>query len=94
MSSTELVRYGESSVDVEPAREELATRENDGILVSLVWEKGSDQLSVSVLDTKNSDAFELPATSENWKDVFNHPYAYAKLRSDFVGLLPEFPQAA
>ena len=56
---------------------ELAYRENDGVSVTLVWEAGSDRLTVSVRDLRSGEAFDLRAAAENAMDVFNHPYAYA-----------------
>jgi hypothetical protein len=72
---------------------ELDYREADGISVALIWSSEDDSLRVVVEDEKVDGAFELLATRENMQDVFQHPYAYAALSSDLVGLLPEFPQS-
>jgi hypothetical protein len=59
---------------------ELEQRENDGIEVTLLWQTGTDRLTVSVLDSRTGDAFSLPARPADAMDVFNHPYAYAARR--------------
>ena len=38
---------------------ELASRENDGLAVSLFWSKATDRIKVLVADTKFDDVFEL-----------------------------------
>lgn len=58
--------------------EELAIREGDGISVSLLWQRGTDHVRVSVLERHSGNTFELEvAANENPMDVFRHPYAYA-----------------
>ena len=57
---------------------ELDFRENDGIAVSLLWHRRSNQLSVLVADCESGESFTLPARSDNARDVFTHPYAYAR----------------
>jgi hypothetical protein len=59
---------------------ELAYRENDGIEVSLLWNRADGGLSVVVVDTRTADAFELVVGSESPLEVFNHPYAHAAFR--------------
>lgn len=57
--------------------EELDYRENDGIAVSLLWNRNSNRLSVVVEDRSAGASFALPARPENASDIFHHPYAYA-----------------
>jgi hypothetical protein len=57
--------------------EELDYRENDGVAVSLVWNRSDNSLSVFVCDTHSNDCFEVPVRAGRMKDVFEHPYAYA-----------------
>src|SRR4051794_21329299 len=60
---------------------ELAHRRNDGIDITMVWDSASDQVSVTVNDTKSGEAFEiLVAPGERPLDVFHHPFAYAAYR--------------
>lgn len=58
---------------------ELAHRTNDGVDVSLYWERGAEDLLVFVEDQRTGDRFSLPASRERALDVFYHPYAYAQL---------------
>ena len=56
---------------------ELAHRNNDGVDVSLYWDRGAEDLLVCVEDRRTGDRFSLSATRESALDVFYHPYAYA-----------------
>ena len=61
--------------------EELAFRASDGVEVALLWHTSSDVLSVSVVDSKTGDSFELfLGENDRAMDVFHHPYAYAAHR--------------
>src|SRR6478609_1467100 len=42
-------------------KKELAYRENDGITVTLLWHTATDRLSVSVLDWRTGEAFDIAA---------------------------------
>ena len=59
---------------------ELAYRENDGVAVSLLWHTSTNDLTVSVIDLRNEDGFDLAVAPEDALEVFNHPYAYAAFR--------------
>ena len=59
--------------------EELDHRESNGIAVSLLWHRRSNRLSVVVADSQLGESFTLAARSDNARDVFLHPYAYAQL---------------
>jgi hypothetical protein len=59
------------------AMEELDHRESNGVAVSLLWHRLSNQLSVVVEDSRLGEIFTLPARPDNARDVFTHPYAYA-----------------
>jgi hypothetical protein len=56
---------------------ELDQRESDGITVTLLWHESSNELMVSVSDSKTGSYFELEARPENALDIFHHPYAHA-----------------
>jgi hypothetical protein len=56
---------------------ELAHRTNDGVDVSLYWDRGAEDLLVYVEDQRSGDRFSLSAARERALDVFYHPYAYA-----------------
>ncbi len=56
---------------------ELATRSSDGVVVSLMWHRTEDELTVVVDDTRTGEQIRLPARRENALEVFYHPFAYA-----------------
>jgi hypothetical protein len=58
-------------------RRELAHRENDGIDVTLFWERAANRVTIRVLDTRADDAVEFEVAGRTALDAFNHPYAYA-----------------
>jgi hypothetical protein len=57
--------------------EELDYRENDGIEVSLRWNRDDNSLAVVVVDIKADATFELFVEGAEAMDVFRHPFAYA-----------------
>ena len=59
---------------------ELAHRTSDGLEVSLLWRRRDNCVTVSVLDSRTGDSFELAAGDDRPLDVFYHPYAYAAHR--------------
>jgi hypothetical protein len=57
---------------------ELDYRQNEWIEVSLLWDRDTDGLIVSVRDAASGESFELTVENNaNALDVFHHPYAYA-----------------
>jgi hypothetical protein len=56
---------------------ELATRQNAGVEVRLLWNKNADELTVAVVDDRTGEAFEIPIPGENALDAFYHPFVYA-----------------
>jgi hypothetical protein len=62
--------------------EELDSRANDGIQVSLLWERTDNRLKVVIVETKTDELFELPVQAAEAIDVFRHPFAYATVRSE------------
>ena len=57
---------------------ELARRSSDGVVVSLLWRRADDQLTVVLEDKRTGETLKLPAQRDNALDVFQHPYAYAR----------------
>jgi hypothetical protein len=55
---------------------ELARRVSGGVVISLLWRRADDRLTVVVDDTTTGETLTLPARRDNALDVFNHPYAY------------------
>ena len=64
---------------------ELASRECDGLVVSLFWSPAADRVMVAVVDRKLDEElhFDVPGTCA--LDAFYHPFAYASGRSLFFG---------
>jgi hypothetical protein len=57
---------------------ELDSRTNDGIQVRLLWYPNDNHVSVTVIDTRGGEAFNLEIRDgQRPLDVFRHPYAYA-----------------
>jgi hypothetical protein len=70
-----------SGFDHPKPRVVLASRENAGIRVRLLWAADTNAVTVLVLDGSSDDQFELLVESEtNPLDVYEHPYAYAASR--------------
>ena len=65
------------NVDFRSDTRELAARESDGIHVVLLWHPRSDEVTVSVDDTRTGKYFELPVERNRALDAFHHPFAYA-----------------
>jgi hypothetical protein len=55
---------------------ELDYRENDGIEISLLWNRTTNSISVLVVDTKTNESFEATVANEHALDGFKHPYTY------------------
>jgi hypothetical protein len=60
---------------------ELAQREADGVEVTLLWHPVGDFVTVTVVDSRSREQFELVlGEGDRAMDVFHHPYAYAARR--------------
>jgi hypothetical protein len=71
-------------------RTELAHRTSDGVDVYLFWNQPGNHVTISVLDTRNDDRFELEVDGRHALDAFNHPYAYAaSSRTDRLSALTD-----
>jgi hypothetical protein len=57
--------------------QELASRESDGLSVILLWHPRNDAVTVSVVDSRTGDSFQLAVQPERALDAFYHPFAYA-----------------
>jgi hypothetical protein len=66
-----------SQATIARALVELAHRKNDGIDVTLVWDRRRDRRTVYVLDSRSGELLTVPVESDNALDVFYHPFAYA-----------------
>jgi hypothetical protein len=56
---------------------ELASREADGLLVSLFWSSEGDGIKVAVADTRLRTRSEFAVAPDRALDAFNHPFLYA-----------------
>jgi len=70
--------------------EELDYRESDGIQVSLLWSRATDELSVLVFDTKTDEHLELRVEAHEALDAFRHPFAYTNTHA-VAGALATVP---
>ena len=80
-----------SAMEAELGRVELASRENDGVSVSLLWTPATNLLAVTVVDSRRCESFELVLEpSERPLEVFYHPYPAAAARGvDLARCAPE-----
>jgi hypothetical protein len=62
-------------------------------LVSLLWDRSTDELTVAVVDSASGDSFTLDVESAGALDAFHHPYAYAS-RSGVPFVAPAIDCAA
>ena len=56
---------------------ELASRESDGLAVTLLWSTATDRVVVVVSDSRLEEEFELHPAGADALAAFNHPFAYA-----------------
>ena len=56
---------------------ELATRESDGLTVSLFWSRATDAVKVTVADSRLDHDFELHVRGADALAAFYHPFAFA-----------------
>ena len=56
---------------------ELATRDSDGLTVSLVWSPATDAVKVTVADSRLDHEFELHVDGADALSAFHHPFAFA-----------------
>ena len=56
---------------------ELASRESDGLAVTLLWNPATDRVVVVVADSRLDDEFELHPAGADALAAFNHPFAFA-----------------
>ena len=56
---------------------ELASRETDGLAVSLLWNPSTDRVKVTVDDSRLDHDFELHVDGADALSAFYHPFAFA-----------------
>ena len=60
--------------------EELDQRVSAGFEISLLWIRRDNSLIVCVEDSRTGESVELPVSSGEALEVFNHPFAYVAAR--------------
>jgi hypothetical protein len=60
--------------------QELASRDGDGLEISLLWSKAADRVKVTVSDSRLDESFELDIAGAEALAAFHHPFAYAANR--------------
>jgi hypothetical protein len=56
---------------------ELASRDSDGLAVSLLWNPATDAVKVTVADSRLDHDFELHVSGADALAAFHHPFAFA-----------------
>ena len=56
---------------------ELASRDTDGLEISLLWSKSADRVKVIVADSRLEDEFQLDVAGADALAAFYHPFAFA-----------------
>ena len=55
---------------------ELAQRRSANLEITLLWNRRSRRVWISILDLTNDEQFATRVPPEHALDAFNHPYAY------------------
>ena len=56
---------------------ELDGRRSAYVEVTLLWQRETDQLVVTVRDDRTGEVLEIPVAGDQAMHAFRHPYAYA-----------------
>ena len=56
---------------------ELASRQNGGLHIALLWDPLDDVVAVTVADRCSGHAFRFAVEAARALDAFHHPFAYA-----------------
>ncbi len=56
---------------------ELASRERDGLVVSLFWSRTAERVTLAVADQNLDEEFHINVAGAHALDAFYHPFAYA-----------------
>jgi hypothetical protein len=60
---------------------DLASRDNDGLEITLLWNESSGRVKVAVADSRLGDRFELDVARTDALGAFHHVFAYAADRA-------------
>jgi len=75
------------------AVKELAYRNQNGLEVTLLWDRSFNQVSVEVVDELDESGFRLPIAGHLALDAFNHPYAYVQSHEGGSGRVSQMTSA-
>ena len=64
---------------------ELASRENEGLEISLLWSKRTNAVRVAVSDVRLDERFEFDVAGADALAAFEHPFAFAAGRGICFG---------
>jgi hypothetical protein len=59
---------------------ELASRDSDGIAVTLLWNAAEDRVMLEVSDARAEESFVRDIEGADALDAFYHPFAYQQRR--------------
>jgi hypothetical protein len=71
---------------------ELASRENNGLAIALLWSKAADQVKVTVVDGRLQEEFEFDVERAEALPAFYHTFAYVACRRLSVGVALREPR--
>jgi hypothetical protein len=60
---------------------ELATREGDGLTISLHWSKSTARVRITVFDSRLDEFCDIHVDGADALSAFEHPFAYVGSRS-------------
>jgi len=69
---------------------ELARRESDGLVVSLLWSRAAGRVTVTVVEQMFAEELHIDVPGACALDAFYHPFAYAAGRG--LGLSCAMPE--
>jgi hypothetical protein len=68
---------------------ELAYRNQNGLEVTLLWDRHLNAVSVEVIDQLDDSAFRIAVAGHLALDAFHHPYAYLQSQDTLDHRVPQ-----
>jgi hypothetical protein len=68
---------------------ELAYRNQNGLEVTLLWDRRLNAVSVEVVDQLDDNAFRIAVDSHLALNAFHHPYAYLQSQENLDHRVPQ-----
>jgi len=81
----------QTATHLTPSLFELDRREGDGIVVTLLWRKQLDVISIELVDERTGAELEFAVPNDRALDAFNHPYVYAARQGLLAAEAPREP---